>query len=162
MTEININLWLGILCIIAEALATAAYANYLDYIGKCPKLHSYSPKKANVARNMGFTAWITGLVLCVVSIFFVIAEIIILIKPDWLSAINNHLLRGIIYLAKSIATLGISGDLGVAAGSFEIICAFLCIILFVFFCVKGTESFTSTTTTTTKTTVIKKTTTVTE
>jgi hypothetical protein len=76
----------------------------------------------------GYSLFAFGLI----SLLFAVAELGLIIKPDWFSFVDSPILRAVIYVLKGIATLGTSNDLGIAAGSLEIIIGAVMIIFFVY------------------------------
>ena len=84
--------------------------------------HSYSV-------NMGWYYEYSMFCFGIISLFFAIAEVGLLIKKEWFSFVDSAILRSVIYILKGIATLGLSNDLGVASGIIEIIIGAVMLIL---------------------------------
>ncbi|OHT12591.1 hypothetical protein TRFO_03611 [Tritrichomonas foetus] len=87
----------------------------------------------NASFYMAFSVFALGLV----CLIFAIAELGLMIKPDWFSFVDSPFLRGIVYILSGIAVLGASGDLGIAAGALQMIIGVVLIVYFVVIKGKG-------------------------
>lgn len=90
----------------------------------------YSPGKGKWA-NMGFYNSFSLFCYGMISLFFAIAELGLVLKREWFYFIDSIVLRAVVYCIKGIATLGTSGDLGITAGSMEIIMGVVMIVYFI-------------------------------
>ncbi|KAH0785775.1 hypothetical protein GPJ56_010337 [Histomonas meleagridis] len=127
---ININLVITIYCIIAEIISGAAFANTCSRRGVGKIYSGYSPSNSeNNNRNGNFYFWSSCLAFCLISFFYALVEFGLIFQTKYTSYFEVGYIRGIIYCVKGICCLGVSGDLGVAGGSLEIIAAAILIIL---------------------------------
>lgn len=109
-----------VLCLLAictNAIAAAAY--YLNFNGNQDITAGYSPNKSEV--NIGFYIHFSRFALGLICVVFGIIEILLIFIADKLSFLSSPLLRGIIYAFSGIAVLGCANDLGIAAGSLQLI-----------------------------------------
>lgn len=126
---INLNLLFSFLFIVSQVLSGSAYAVVLSNTN-AQKVHAgYKPSDSNGLVNLEFFMWFYVLALCIVSFFFVIVEIALIFKLSYTKMFEVCIIRGAIYLFKGIATLGVAGDLGIAAAAFEFLSALILIVL---------------------------------
>ena len=117
----------AICAIVSNALILATYIYFLDKNYRSSHITTgYGPK---YSVNLNFFYMYTAILNVIFSIAAIVFEIIIMIKEQWFTSIKNRILRGSLYLIIGIVTLGICNDLGIAAGSIEIIVASVMIIL---------------------------------
>ena len=127
---INVNLIISILCIISEIISGAAFANMCSFIGVGRIYSGYSPAASeNYNYNWRFFRWSSSLVFCLISFFYAVIEFGLIFQTKYTSYFEVGYVRGLIYLVKGVCCLGVSGDLGIAGGSFDIISAAVLIIL---------------------------------
>ncbi|OHT11529.1 hypothetical protein TRFO_18974 [Tritrichomonas foetus] len=81
----------------------------------------------------------TVTIFMIFSFLFAVVELGILLDIKYAKIFKKNLYRGVIYFFKSFATLGTAADLGIAAGSFEIICGLVHLIIFAIFFVKSRQ-----------------------
>ena len=98
-----------------------------------PNRHWEGGKYCNQGYYLNFSLFALG--LC--CLLFAVAEIGLMIKPDWFKFVDSPILRGIVYIISGIAVLGCSGDLGIAAGSLQLIIGVVLIVYFVIIKGKG-------------------------
>ena len=133
----------GIISCISQIISGVALINWLTDTGKCPSLTFGIGPSDGIKVNIPFLGWITLLILAILSFVMAIFEIIILIKPEWPSYINNHFFRCVIYILKGASVIGVSGDFGITAGIIEIFIGLCNFVLFMINFFKGLESFTA-------------------
>ena len=73
------------------------------------------------ANNLLWTDIYAPLILGILSLVMVIAEILLVIIPTKVEVLNAPVFRGIVYVGLGALALGVTGDLGIAAGSLSII-----------------------------------------
>jgi hypothetical protein len=121
----SVNWVIGILAFCIEVIAGAAYFYQYDHTAGHNGIHSgCTPKEAVGWWGCNNMAWYASYSLFgfgLISLLFAVAEIGLLLKPDWFAVVDSYVLRGIVYIIKGIATLGVSGDLGIAGGALELI-----------------------------------------
>lgn len=104
---------LMLLAFAIEIIAAGAYFN--SY---------YSNTEVRTGRHLrSIQGWyLSYSVFCfgLISIIFAICEIGLVFFPQYFKFVDSMMLRAIIYILKGIATLGVSGDLGIAAGALEL------------------------------------------
>ena len=127
MGSIALDRITAICAIVSNALILATYIYFLDKNYRSSHITTgYGPK---YSVNLNFFYMYTAILNVIFSIAAIVFEIIIMIKEQWFTSIKNRILRGSPYLIIGIVTLGICNDLGIAAGSIEIIVASVMIIL---------------------------------
>lgn len=127
MGSIALDRITAICAIVSNALILATYIYFLDKNYRSSHITTgYGPK---YSVNLNFFYMYTAILNVIFSIAAIVFEIIIMIKEQWFTSIKNRILRGSLYLIIGIVTLGICNDLGIAAGSIEIIVASVMIIL---------------------------------
>jgi hypothetical protein len=131
MPSVTPELVISVLAFCIQVIAAAAYFYAYDAYhgditsGLAPKGGSKDGKGGiwGYWRNWNFGFYASYSVFCfgIMSVLFAVAELGLIIKPDWFSFVDSPVLRAVIYILKGVATLGVSNDLGIAAGSMEII-----------------------------------------
>ncbi|KAH0785776.1 hypothetical protein GPJ56_010338 [Histomonas meleagridis] len=134
---LSIDFILAIAACIALILVAATYITYLNkhWWGGSIKV-GCSPKDA-WGCNSAFYASCTSVIMTITALCFAIFEIGIIFKGAWFTSIKNRLVRAVFYLLQGMMTLGMMNDLGIAAGSIEMIVAGVMIIIEVFFICKN-------------------------
>lgn len=132
---ISLDIPVAVLCMIGEVLASATFIYALAKRGVNSKITTgFAPTYEKSSQvNGGFFLGYTRILMAVVSLGFLLFEILVIIRGHWFTTIRNRLIRGVLYLLKGIAALGAVGSLGIAAGSFEIIAAAVLIVIELFF-----------------------------
>jgi hypothetical protein len=134
MPSVTPELVIGILAFCIEVIAGAAY--FYSYESTDGKIHSgWKPAEYSINAwwYMSYSVFCFGLI----SLLFAVAELGLIIKPDWFSFVDSPILRAVVYILKGIATLGLSNDLGIAAGAMEIIIGAVMLILAIFRMISG-------------------------
>ena len=134
---IKLDTPLAIATMLIQVLSGVAYIYYWNarsYIFKEARLHTGIASNYWWINRNFFAAYVS-LIFIVISFLFVAIEILLLVKPGMAKFLQVRFIRGVFYLLKGIATLGVSADLGVAAGSLEIVNGAVLIIIDVFFAV---------------------------
>ena len=129
--RISIDVPVAVFCMIAEILASAVYIYALSKQKvNSTILTGYAPSNKEFAMaNRGLFLGYTRILMAILSLLFLIFEILIIVRGRWFTTIKNRMIRGVMYLLKGIAALGCVGDFGIAAGSFEIIAAAVLIVV---------------------------------
>lgn len=123
-----------VLCLFAICTNTiAAAAYYLNFDGDQDITTGYSPRRGDNIKwvkevNIGFYINYSRFALGLICVVFGIIEILLIFIPDKLSFLSSALLRGVIYAFSGIAVLGCANDLGIAAGSLQLIIGAVMII----------------------------------
>ena len=120
---------LAILAFCINVIAAAAYFNMFRAEGEVHAGHD-----PNSHWNIYYYSNFSLLALGLCCLFFAVAEIGLMIKPDWFSFVESMILRGIVYIISGIAVIGASGDLGIAAGALQL---FIGVVLIVYFIIKS-------------------------
>lgn len=129
MISITPELILSTLAFCIQIIAGASFFNVFRSGGKLHGGHSPgSGKWVNMEFYNSYSVFCFGLI----SLFFAIAELGLVIKPELFAFVDSMILRAVIYFLKGIATLGTSGDLGIAAGSMEIIIGVTMVVFVIF------------------------------
>jgi hypothetical protein len=125
---------IGILAFCIEVIAGAAYFySYESHSGKIRTGWKPGDYSINAWWYMSYSVFCFGLI----SLLFAIAELGLIIQPEWFSFVDSPILRAVVYILKGIATLGMSNDLGIAAGSMEIIIGAVMLIFAIINLIKG-------------------------
>ena len=128
---------LMILCCFSQLLAAAAYIfGLLERYSGIAKLRT-GGKPSERPQNYAFLVKYTWTIMTFFSLAAMIIEIIIFVKKDILIALRSRIVRGLFYLIKGIGTLGAAGNIGQAAGAFEIISAIVIIAIEAIFIIRG-------------------------
>ena len=134
--QVNLQFVIYILSFCVQVIVCAAYFNDYSNHGNCDGIKSgYSPSKGysvNSCHYYNFSLLAFG----IISLLFAICELGLAIAPDKFKFVDSDVLRGVVYILKGIATLGVSNDLGIAAGSMEIIVGAVLLILVIFNMIK--------------------------
>ena len=125
---------IGILAFCIQVIAAGSYFNVFHGHGR---LHGGHSPDAGKWANMNFYHSYSVFCFGITSVLFAVAELGLLLKPEWFGFVESMILRGVVYCIKGIATLGTSGDLGIAAGSMELIIG---VVMIVYCLVKGGSS----------------------
>ena len=128
---------LAIVACLSLILVAATYITYLNkmwWVGS-PRI-GCGPRDWN-CNNHTFYHSATSVVMTIIALAFAIFELGIVFKGHWFTSIKNRLFRAALYLLQGVMTLGVMSDLGIAAGSIEIIVAAVMIIIEVFFIFKS-------------------------
>jgi hypothetical protein len=144
---------LGLLAFCVQVIAAAAYFYLYDHMvwDTVKIFRGYAPNRpCGVWRSDGdynCGPWISGgwyaaytvFAFGILSLIFAIVELVLVFMPiDIIKELfGSDGLRAIVYIFKGLATLGVSNDLGVAAGSLEIIVGGILIILVIYGKMKG-------------------------
>ena len=132
--KISLDIPVAVLCMVAEILASATYIYALSKRHVNGKVVTgYGINYKNSQMNSSFFLGYTRILMASLSIGFLLFEILVIVRSNWITTIRNRIIRGVVYLLKGIAALGAVGSLGIAAGSFEIIAATVLIIVELFF-----------------------------
>ena len=94
-------------------------------------------KPSERPQNYAFLVKYTWTIMTFFSLAAMVIEIIIFVKKDILIALRSRIVRGLFYLIKGIGTLGAAGNIGQAAGAFEIISAIVIIAIEAIFIIRG-------------------------
>ena len=134
---LSVDFILAIVACLSLILVAATYITYLNknWWGGSPKV-GCGPRTWN-CQNYSFYACCTSFIMTIVALAFAIFELGIVFKGQWFTSIKNRLFRAALYLLQGVMTLGVMSDLGIAAGSIEIIVAAVMIIIEVFFIFKS-------------------------
>jgi hypothetical protein len=144
------GLILGILAFIIAVIGAAAHFSFVSYTlgnnffsaknlletgfknkpGKCFLEHDgYGGMFIcdNLLWSLVSLAWVSGLIFLILAII----EILLLIgaTKDFVKFASQFTVRGIVYLVLGIPTLGIAGDLGIAAGVLLIVIGIVFVIM---------------------------------
>ena len=109
-----------------QIISGAAYLNMFESDGEVKTGYSPSSDYGRFG-NSTYYANFSMLAFGLISLFFAVVEFFIMIAGCWakgrevFKVFDSMILRGIVYVVKGIATLGASGDLGIAAGAMEMI-----------------------------------------
>lgn len=127
MVSIALDRITAICAIISNILVLATHIYFLDKNYTSSKVRTgYSPKQNG---NILFFTMYAAILNVIVTILAILFEIVIMIKEQWFTSIKNRFLRGTLYLIIGIVTLGLMNDLGIAAGSIQIMVSVAMIIL---------------------------------
>lgn len=130
---ISLDLPVAIFCMIAEVLASATFIYALSKRGARGKIVTgYAPTYKSSQMNAAFFQGYARVLMAILSLGFLLFEILVIVRGQWFTTIRNRVIRGVLYLLKGIAALGSVGSLGIAAGSFEIIAA--AVLIFIELC----------------------------
>jgi hypothetical protein len=125
------GLVIGVLAFCIEVIAGAAYFHdYQTYQGKLQS--GYSPSFWWRTINWGWYASYSIFCFGLISLLFAIAELGLIVVPQYFGFVDSPVLRAVVYILKGIATLGVSNDLGIAAGSMEIIIGVVMLVYVIF------------------------------
>jgi hypothetical protein len=123
------QLAIGLLAFAIEVIAGTAY--FYVYNSHHNGIQSgFKPAWLGGGVNMGWYGSYSIFCFGLISILFAVAELGLLFAPQYFGFVDSPVLRAVVYILKGIATLGVSNDLGIAAGSLEIIIGVV-MILFV-------------------------------
>lgn len=125
----------SILAFIIEIITCASYFNMFSGKGRVKTGHK--PSDGGGWGNMGYYCDFSVFALGILSLTFAIVELLMVLRGfvsalqsiKFLEILESPILRGVVYIVKGIATLGTSGDLGIAAGSLELIIGVVIIVL---------------------------------
>lgn len=132
--KITLDLPVAIFCMVAEVLASATFIFALSKRGaRGTIVTGFAPSEASGRKNAGFFLGYARVLMAIVSLCLLLFELLIIIRGQWFTTIRNRIIRGVLYLLKGIAALGCVGNLGIAAGSFEIISAAVLFVIEAFF-----------------------------
>lgn len=132
-----IELPLMILCCFAQLLASAAYIfGLLERYSRIATIKTGHSPSAR-PENYNFLVKYYWTIMAFFSLACMIIEVILFVKKDILMALRSRIVRGLFYFFKGLGTLGAAGNIGIAAGSFEIICAIVLIAIEAIFIVRG-------------------------
>jgi hypothetical protein len=98
----------------------------------CPMSHQTWVGHYFVWCNTAYYAAASLFLLGILSLLLAIAELVIVFAADKAKFLDSFILRGVVYIVKGIIKLGTANDLGLAAGSMEIIIGaimVICVIL---------------------------------
>ena len=124
MVVINVTIVLSIIGIIGETLSAAAYTHWLTlYFRNYELVLANKNNEQNYwyGGNIRFSQEASIFLFAVLAYVFIISELGLIFKAQWFAWIQSRTVRSIIYILKGIPTLGICGDLGIAAGVIELI-----------------------------------------
>ena len=120
MVSVYANRLIAVLCFCAEVLSGASYFFFFDKgnFGKT-EIHVGNAPEKYVGINSNFYMAYSLFVFGLISLIFAVAELGLLLFPQFFGFAKSPLLRSLLYILKGIATLGTSADLGIAAGIIE-------------------------------------------
>jgi hypothetical protein len=146
----DVGLILGILAFIFAVIGAAAHFSFVSYVldnddfnvkrllatkfknkpGPCsnsPLGHRSLRNCDNLYWSLVSLAWVSGLIFLILAII----EILLLMSAtkDFVKFASQFTVRGIVYLVLGIPTLGIAGDLGIAAGVLLVVIGIVFIIM---------------------------------
>nr|AGM32121.1 hypothetical protein [Coptotermes formosanus] len=149
---VDTGLILGILAFVIAVIGAAAHFSFVSFIldsdtykakyllasgfgndpSKCPKkfsetFHNPAIFCDNLKWSLVSLAWVSGLIFLVLAII----EILLLLSAtkDFVKFASQFTVRGIVYLVLGVPTLGIAGDLGIAAGVLLIVIGIVFVIM---------------------------------
>ena len=130
MVSVSVTKIIAVLAFCSQVLSGTAYFLYFDkgHFGKTTIHIGYAPDQTpgiNVSFYLAYSLFVFGLL----SLFFAIAEIGLLLFPQFFGFVKSPFLRSILYMLKGIATLGASADLGIAAGIIEMFTGFVLFLI---------------------------------
>lgn len=119
----------------SQVISGAAFIYQYDHSGRgahgvetgCPP---GGDRRCPFSINSGWYSAVSLIVFGVMSFFFAVAEVGLLFFPKYFEFVNSDVLRACVYVIKGVACLGVANDLGVAAGSIEIIVGGIMLIIF--------------------------------
>ena len=126
---IDVQFLVKVYCFCSQVLSAIAYicsaskASYVSIRVGCSPEHwrrwgCWGSYRYN---NEDFFLAYNSIFFTIFSIFFALVEIGILVKFKYAKLFRKNYIRGIVYILKGIATLGVTASLGIAAGILEII-----------------------------------------
>lgn len=93
----------------------------------------------NCGSNLQWFIGFTALVYALLSLFFVFTEVGLVFFDRFFKKLKSDALRGYIYVAKGVAILGLSGDLGIAAGTIEMAVGVVLIVMHIISSKNGSD-----------------------
>ena len=135
--QVNLQFVIYILSFCVQVIVCAAYFNEYSHRSCDSSIKSgYAPNEKYGSVNFCHYFNFSLLAFGIISVLFAICELGLAIAPDKFKFVDSDVLRGVVYILKGIATLGVSNDLGIAAGSLEIIVGAVLLILVIFNMIK--------------------------
>jgi hypothetical protein len=105
-----------------QVIAAASYFYHFDKIGHGSEVQTgRAPKNPAGFINVGWYRSYSLFAFGTISLILAVCELTSIVGRQLFLFMDSMVVRGGIYILKGIATLGTSNDLGVAAGSMEII-----------------------------------------
>lgn len=105
-----------VLMLLAFAIEVIAGGAYFNSYYSNSEVKTGRHLKAIQGWYLSYSVFCFGLI----SLIFAVFEIGLVFFPQYFKFVDSMMLRSIIYILKGIATLGVSGDLGIAAGALEL------------------------------------------
>ncbi|KAH0790847.1 hypothetical protein GPJ56_005268 [Histomonas meleagridis] len=122
--QFSIQTVISILAFCIEVIAGAAYFCVFETGGTVKA--GWKPKSN---RNVLYYVSYSYLCFGLINLVFAIAELGLIFVPKYFSFVDSPILRGVYYALNGIATLGVAADLGIAAGSMQMIIGVVMIIV---------------------------------